>query len=187
MDLLEAHQRAQDAFARVLSGVTDDQLDAPTPCAEWQVRDLVGHVVAGNERTATGSPAHSPAHSPAVEDVAQLVALHATSAKAAQDSFSAPGGLTRTFEFPFGTLPAHRVIGMRATDALTHTWDLARATGQPTSDLDEELAAELLAGSRGRVRPEFRGPGMPFADEQPCDPDAPASDRLAAFLGRAQH
>lgn len=182
MDLLAAHQRAQDSFARVLSGVTDDQLDAPTPCTEWRVRDLVGHVIAGNQRMATGAASHSPAD----EDAAELVRLHATSAAAAQEAFAAPDGLTRTFELPFGAVPGSRMVGMRATDALTHAWDLARATHRPTSDLDEELAAELLAASRERVRPEFRGAGKPFADEQPCDSGAPASDRLAAFLGRPQ-
>jgi hypothetical protein len=34
------------------------------------------------------------------------------------------------------------------------------------------------------MRPELRGEGKPFADEQPCPPDATPSDALAAFLGR---
>lgn len=180
MDPLATHQRAQDAFARVLSGVTDAQLDAPTPCTEWNVRDLVGHVIAGNQRIATGAASHSPDG----EDAAELVALHAVSSREAQASFAAPDGLTRTFELPFGNVPGSMLAGMRATDVLTHAWDLARATGQPTADIDDELAGELLAASRERVGPERRGPGKPFAEEQPCDPDAPQSDRLAAFLGR---
>ena len=182
MDLLDAHQRAQDAFAHVLSGVTDDQLDAPTPCTEWRVRDLIGHVVAGNERIATGTVSHPLGD----QDVGALVALHAASAAEAHATFVAPDGLTRTFELPFGAVPGSRMIGMRATDVLTHAWDLARATGQPTAGIDEELASGLLAASREAVRPEFRGPGRPFGDEQPCEPGASASDRLAAFLGRAQ-
>jgi uncharacterized protein (TIGR03086 family) len=179
---LEAHRRAQDAFAHVLSGVSDDQLDASTPCTEWRVRDLVAHVVDGNWRTATGAASHSPRD----EDAAGLVALHAESAAAADAAFAAPDGLTRTYEFPLGAVPGSRMIGMRTTDVLTHAWDLARATGQPTDDLDGELAAEVLAASRGRIPPELRGPGKPFDDEQPCEPDASASDRLAAFLGRRQ-
>ncbi len=181
MDSLDAHQRAQDVFARVLAGVTDDQLHAPTPCTEWRVRDLVGHVIAGNQRSATGKSPETP---PSGGSAADLMELFASSADDAQASFAAPGGLDRTFELPFGTVPARRLVGMRATDVFTHAWDLARATGQPTSGLDEELAAELLAGSRERLPPDFRGPGKPFGDEQPCAPDAPAADQLAAFLGR---
>lgn len=181
MDVLDAHQRAQDAFAGVLSGVTDDQLDAPTPCSEWRVRDLVAHVIAGNQRSATGALPESLSSG---GNAAELAALFSSSAADAQSSFAAPGGLDRTFELPFGTVPAKRLVGMRATDVFTHAWDLARATGQPTSGLDEELAAELLTGSRQAVRPEFRGPGKPFAEEEPCPPDAAAADQLAAFLGR---
>src|ERR1700734_2885335 len=50
MDPLVAHQRAQDTFAHVLANVTSDQLSSPTPCPEWDVKALIGHVVAGNQR-----------------------------------------------------------------------------------------------------------------------------------------
>jgi len=72
---------------------------------------------------------------------------------------------------------------MRTSDVLTHAWDLATATGQST-DLDPELAAEQLAAVRAFVAPEFRGPGKPFGDEQPCSSGHTPADQLAAFLGR---
>lgn len=182
MDPLVAHQRAQDAFGRVLSGATDEQLESPTPCTEWRVRDLVGHVIAGNQRVATGTASYSPGS----ESVAELAALHAASAADAQAGFASPDGLVRTYELPFGAVPGSTMIGMRTTDVLTHAWDLARATGQSTEGIDQELAAELLAASRDRVGASMRGPGKPFADEQPCGPEASPIDRLAAFLGRSQ-
>lgn len=177
MDQLAAHQRAQDAFAAVLAKVAADQLDAPTPCSEWSVRDLVGHVIAGNQRLAGGTP-------PADSDLAGLIEAHATSAVAAQAVFAAPDGLTRSFEMPFGPVPGSVVIGLRTTDVLTHTWDLAQGTGQP-SDVDPVLAAEMLEVCRQRIKPDFRGPGRPFGEEEPCDANRPAADQLAAFLGRA--
>jgi uncharacterized protein (TIGR03086 family) len=180
MDPLTGHQRAQDAFASVLANVRPDQLDAPTPCAEWTVRDVVEHVIAGNVRMAGGKAAGATES----RDIGQLVEAHAQSAQDAQQCFAAPDGLTRPIELPFGTVPGVVVIGLRTTDALTHAWDVARATGQPT-DLDPEIAAEMLAVSRERIQPSFRGPGRPFAEEHPCDEERPAADRLAAFLGRA--
>jgi len=177
MDQLAAHQRAQDAFAAVLAKVVADQLDAPTPCSEWTVRDLVGHVIAGNQRMAGGTP-------PSDSDLAGLIETHASSAGAAQAMFAAPDGLIRSFEMPFGSVPGSVVIGLRTADVLTHAWDLARATGQPT-DVDPVLAAEVLEVSRQRITPDFRGPGRPFGEEEPCDVSRPAADRLAAFLGRA--
>ena len=52
MDPLVAHQRAQDTFAHVLVNVTSDQLSSPTPCPEWDVKALIDHVIAGNQRVA---------------------------------------------------------------------------------------------------------------------------------------
>jgi len=182
VDPLVAHQRAQDAFGSVLSGTADEQLESPTPCTEWRVRDLIGHVIAGNQRVAEGRQSYSPAS----ESVAELVAVHAASAADAQAVFASPDGLVRTYELSFGVVPGSVMIGMRTADVLTHAWDLARATGQPTEGIDQELAAELLAASRDRVDASMRGPGKPFGDEQPCGPEASPSDRLAAFLGRPQ-
>lgn len=180
MDPLEAHQRAQDAFASVLANVRQDQLGDPTPCTDWTVRQLVEHVVAGNTRMAGGAAAPADQGEGKVDD---LIAAHAESAGAAQARFAAPDGLTRMMDMPFGSVPGAVVIGLRTTDAIVHAWDLARATGQPT-DVDAGLAEAMLAVSRERIQPGFRGEGRPFAAEQPCDSNRPAADRLAAFLGR---
>ena len=73
---------------------------------------------------------------------------------------------------------------MRINENLMHGWDLARATGQVTSELPEDLAEQTLAmwtrqlGGRPRE-------SMPFAAAQPAPADAPAIERLAAYLGRA--
>ncbi|MGC8471092.1 MAG: TIGR03086 family metal-binding protein [Acidimicrobiales bacterium] len=182
MDPLVAHQRAQDAFGSILSGTADEQLVSPTPCTEWRVRDLIGHVIAGNQRVATGAASYSAGS----ESVAELAALHTASAADAQAGFASPDGLVRTYELPFGAVPGSMLIGMRTADVLTHAWDLARATGQVTEGIDQELATELLVASRERVDASMRGPGKPFGEEQPCGPEASPSDRLAAFLGRPQ-
>ncbi|HLG66490.1 MAG TPA: TIGR03086 family metal-binding protein [Acidimicrobiales bacterium] len=174
MDPLTAHERAQKAFASVLAGIGPDRFGDPTPCARWTVRDVAEHIIGGNFRVA------GVTDPPADDD---LAALHGASAAQAQATFAAPDGLTRDYVLPFGSLPGSVFIGLRTTDVLTHAWDLAKATGQPT-DLDSELAEELLAASRERIDPSFRGEGRPFGEEQPCASTRPAADRLAAFLGR---
>jgi uncharacterized protein (TIGR03086 family) len=97
--------------------------------------------------------------------------------------FAGPGGMATTFKLPFGEVPGQFFVGIRTTDVLTHTWDLAAATGQST-DIDPELAAEQLAAARALVGAQFRGPGKPFAEEQPCSSERMPADQLAAFLGR---
>ncbi|MBI2708114.1 MAG: TIGR03086 family protein [Actinobacteria bacterium] len=177
MDGLVAHRRAQDAFARVLADVTDTMLDETTPCEGWRVRDVIHHVIGGNARVA-GEPG------PVGASADDLRGAHAASAHAAASAFAAPDGLTRTFDAPLGAIPGAIFIRLRITDALTHAWDVATATGRSTSDLDPDLAAAMLDFARGLMRPELRGPGRAFAAEQPCPDDASAVDRLAAFLGR---
>jgi uncharacterized protein (TIGR03086 family) len=180
VDAQSAHQRAQDAFAGVLANVTPDRFGEPTPCTEWTIRDLIMHVVGGNNviaRPARGSDESS-------SESADLVAAYRASAAGAVAGFAKPDAMTEIFDLPFGQVPGSMLIGMRTTDVLTHAWDLAAATGQSTN-LDPELATEMLAVARERVQPAFRGPGRPFGPEQPCAPDQPPCDQLAAFLGRS--
>lgn len=179
MDPLAAHQRAQDVFASVLANVGPEQLGDPTPCSEWAIRDLIEHVVGGNERVARWSGFYQQ---PPVRPNS-LVDAHRAAAAAAHEAFARPGGMDFMFELPFGKVPGGVFIGMRTGDVLAHAWDLAVATGQST-DLDRELAAEQLPIVRERVRPEFRGAGKPFGEEQPCPPGRPPADQFAAFLGR---
>jgi uncharacterized protein (TIGR03086 family) len=179
MDALVAHQHAQEAFAGILANVSPEALSAPTPCSEWTVGDLIEHVVGGNERVVLWAGLQE--QPPARPD--SLVEAHLAGASAAQQVFARPGGMTTMFELPFGQVPGNVFIGMRSTDVLTHAWDLAAATGQST-DLDPELATYLLPAAREGVRPEFRGPGKPFGEEQACPSHRPPADRLAAFLGR---
>src|SRR6516162_6127051 len=179
VDPLIAHQRAQDAFAGVLANVSSEQFGAPTPCSEWTIRDLIEHVIGGNEHVgiwsgSTDEPAARP------DDI---VAAHRDAAAAAHEVFARPDGMSTMFKLPFAEIPGQIFIGMRTSDVLTHAWDLAAATGQST-DLDPELATELLAAVRAFVGPQFRGPGMPFGDEQPCSSERAPADQLAAFLGR---
>ena len=178
MDPLIACRRAEDAFASVLAKVRPDQAGAPTPCTEWPVRDVVAHVIAGNRWLAGGQRPQVPG------GIEGLIGAYAASAEALYSVLAAPRGLERLYEFPFGPVPGAVAARMRARDALTHGWDLAKATGQVT-DLDPELAADLLDVSRQQITAEHRGQGRRFAAEQPCDPGRPAADQLAAFLGRA--
>jgi uncharacterized protein (TIGR03086 family) len=179
VDPLVAHQRAQDAFASVLANVSADQLGAPTPCSEWTINDLIEHVIGGNEHVGIWSGSNE--EPPARPD--STVAAHRATAAAAHEVFARPDGMSMMFKLPFAKIPGQIFIGMHTSDVLTHAWDLAAASYQST-DLDPELAAEQLAAVRAFVGPQFRGPGQPFGDEQPCSSGRTPADQLAAFLGR---
>lgn len=178
MDPLVAHQRAQDIFVQVLVNVTSDQMSSPTPCSEWDVQALIDHVIVGNQRVverAGGQVAPLPEG---------LRAALSVSAKAAQEIFAEPQGLSRTYPLPIGEISGSAFLEIRTSDLLVHAWDLAIATGQAT-DLDPELAEYVLAFSMEMMRrPGLRGDGRPYGEEQPCDDERSAADRVAAFFGR---
>jgi len=62
-----------------------------------------------------------------------------------------------------------------------HGWDLAKATGQETS-IDPPLAEYALAFAQGFVSDQMR-PRV-YGSSNPVPDDAPAGDRLVAFVGR---
>ena len=48
VDLPEVHAAALLHTRRSVAGIGDEQWHLPTPCAEWDVRDLLQHIVSGN-------------------------------------------------------------------------------------------------------------------------------------------
>jgi uncharacterized protein (TIGR03086 family) len=173
----------------VLVNITPEQLDLPTPCASWKVRDVVNHIVGGSQWFAATV---SAGESPVIEESdfsgladGDFVAEFDKGVAASVAAFGAPGAQEKMVTLPFGTMPGSAFMGLATTDTFTHGWDVAKATGQST-DLDPALAEQLLARSKAAIQDAFRGEDgtMPFGPEQPAPDGASAADRLAAFLGR---
>lgn len=185
MDPLVLLERANALAQRVIAEVPADGLAAQSPCEEWTVRDAVNHLVQGNlwaarNLRAGGQPVPRPQGDLTGGDPAQAFA---DSAAEEMNAFRDPGALGTMLRLPFGTMPGAAFAGVRAIDVLSHTWDVARGSGQPTADLDPELYAIALAAARQTMR--FDRAGSPFKPETPISPNAAPSDQLAAFMGRA--
>jgi uncharacterized protein (TIGR03086 family) len=179
----------QQAFAStgsVLSNVKASQLDDPTPCASWTVRDLVNHIVGGTTYFAVTAETGDAPRGPGTDHTAgDFKAEFDTGAKRAVAAFAADGALEQTLRLPFGELPGSIFVYIAATDTFTHGWDLAKATGQST-DLDPVLAQQLLDAVSGFLPDAMRGPDgkAPFGLKVAVSSSAPAADRLAGFMGR---
>jgi uncharacterized protein (TIGR03086 family) len=168
-----------------VAAVSPAQLHDPTPCTEYDVRALLGHLVAVFHRVtsvASGIPAIGSA--PLVTDVpddgwgaAADAALHDVEA-----AWSDPAVLEREMRLPFGTLPGAAALAMYTGEISTHTWDLAVATGQSPA-WNDEIVTGALAAVRSKL-PAERGPGIPFAAPVAVPDDATAIDRLVAWQGR---
>lgn len=170
----------------VLAKVGPDQLDAATPCASWDVRALINHFV-GSARWGA-SAATGTGYEITDEDYAagDFLASYDDSIKAALAAFGSAGVLEKTIELPFGEFSGADLMGLVARDQFTHGWDLARAIGHHT-DLDPELADELLTRARIEILDAYRGPdGVAiFGPIVEASASACPADRLAAFLGRS--
>jgi uncharacterized protein (TIGR03086 family) len=165
-------QQAADNFDRHYRAIADDQWDAPTPCGDWTVRELVDHVVhwqalTGAEVGAGTSPGDS------WDDVKSAI----------ETALEDPSNLEGVTEAEgFAGLPKHQALGIATGDVLVHSWDLARAIGA-----DETLpieAVEAVQMGLSRFPPEMlRSPNM-FGPEVEVADDASAQDKLLGFTGR---
>lgn len=143
---------------RVVAGVGDDQLHAPTPCADWNVRDLVAHV-----RVLTAAFTRSARHEPAGElpsceprlpdDWREQLGRDLGTLVAAWREPSAWRGETEAGEF---TMLSSELATVVLDELVVHGWDLAHATGQQYTATDRDvaictgLAAAMSAPEVGR-------------------------------------
>jgi uncharacterized protein (TIGR03086 family) len=179
-------ERAFASTRQVLVAVRPDQMTLPTPCASWDVRALVNHVVAGPYYFAECVNAGThPERVPVDYTAGDVVSSYDEGVGRVVAAFAAPGAAERMITLPFGTLPGAVFMGIASTDGFGHGWDLARATGQST-DLDAALAAELLEQIQASLPDAFRGADgqAPFGPRTEAPDVATAADTLAAFLGR---
>ncbi|WP_216204915.1 TIGR03086 family metal-binding protein [Amycolatopsis aidingensis] len=185
MELLDAHGEAMRGFDRVVHQVGTGQWHEPTPCTEWDVRDLVTHLVSEQ----LWAP-HLLAGATLEEigdrfdgDVlgADPVGAWERAAAAAREAWTAPGVLERTVHVSGGEAEASRYGWEMTVDLAVHGWDLATAIGVP-HPIGDALAATLLERFRPLVD-DIQGLGI-FAPPVPVAADADAATELVALLGR---
>jgi uncharacterized protein (TIGR03086 family) len=184
-DIAALHRQALDATRRVVAGVTDTEWAAATPCAGWDARSLLNHIVSGNWWAAELAQGRTIADVGSAYDGDVLgdapLDAYDRSAAAAAAAFEAPGALDAPCAVSYGPVPGSVYAGHRFLDVLVHGWDLAVATGQ-----DATIDPVLVDACVEVVEPQadmLRGSGM-FGTLVAVEPGASAQDRLLAGLGR---
>ena len=169
-DDLAALDRGLTQLGSLVESVQPADLDRPTPCTDWTVRDLLGHVVQGPANFATsvrGGEVDWSAASPLPDDWADAFASHADDLRAAwAQNPDAEGG-----------------AGFQVAELAVHSWDLATALGKDSGELDAGVAESAYATMSQALTPDRRGAA--FGPEQDAPDDAGAYERLAAFAGRS--
>lgn len=177
--------RALDAFERRLEAVGDDAWYDATPCTEWDVRDLVGHVVgevAWIRPLLEGRTIEEVGDSLAGDLLGDdpLDAWRRFAAEA-RDAADDPDVLDRTVYLSYGESTGRAYLAEVAVDVGMHAWDLARAVGAD-EHLDPELVHEAMGVLQGQLD-ELRAAGL-IGPALPVSADASEQVRLLALLGR---
>ena len=173
MDPLDLFERGTGWTASKIPGAAD-QLGDATPCADWDVRALLNHLIDSQQyfaATARGEQASLPSPSPPASIGDDPVAAYEDIRQETLRAYREPGVLEKTG-------PS---LGIAFVDQLVHGWDLAKATGQDAT-MPDHLAQAAFAMIDGRLTADQRGAGFKPAVDVPDR--ASAQDKLIAYTGR---
>lgn len=153
-DLIALHRRAVDQFGAKIRAIGPEQWRLSTPCADWDVRALVNHLVYENLWTAPLLEGKT------IEEVGDRFEGDLLGEdpelswdKAAREATAAVGQhdvLNRTVHVSFGDISGEEYVSQLTTDHVIHAWDLARAIGSEEL-LDTELVEFVFAYLAPRV------------------------------------
>ena len=177
--------RALDATRRYVAGIRDGQWDAPTPCSEWNVRQLLNHVVYGTvwiEEIFNGKT---------IAEVGDRfdgdllgsdpLSAYDAAVRSAKVSVGAPGAMEAICHLRRGDVSGSAYATSMFTDVFIHGWDVAKATGQDTA-----LDADLVAACYAIMEPtrERRRASTAFSPETEVPEDANLQTKLLSLAGR---
>ncbi len=186
INTLAALDLAHDAFEGALRGVSDDQWTLPTPCSEWNVRQVANHVVAAGDyfmALLEGCSKQDALERLLAPDVLQPdpVSAFVSQRPRLRRAFSSPGAMELIGHHVLADMTGAQLLHGCVTETAVHTWDIARATSQDIA-LDPGLAAVALA-TMAQLAPIFAANGFAAASVEIND-HAPLQDRLVALSGR---
>jgi uncharacterized protein (TIGR03086 family) len=181
MDAAAAMTETNQIVDGLIAGLTPEHKEMPTPCDEWNVHELIEHMLQGGHMVA-GALQDQPPPDDAPDVLADGPAAGWAGTRDAMVAAATPEALGTKHQTPFGEVPGEMVLSVIASDFLLHGWDLAQATDQ-SIDVSDELA-EFALGTWQAVVPAEGRDGNGFADAVPVADDAPALDKVIGYTGR---
>jgi uncharacterized protein (TIGR03086 family) len=194
-DVRALHRIAVLASVDVVSTVTADDLAKPTPCAGWNLADLLTHMTVqhrGFAAAARGDGADLAIWQPAT--VAEAVTAdpagtYSAAATEVIDAFAGDDVLDGEFALPElgpgAAFPAAMAIGFHYVDYVVHGWDVARTLGH-SYQLPVDVVAAALPLALAVPDGDFRTfDSVPFGPAIPSTEPADDLDRILTHLGRS--
>jgi uncharacterized protein (TIGR03086 family) len=143
MDALDALDAVGESNVQLVRQVGSGQWDGATPCTDWNVRSLVGHLIMGRhvyrgflEGVPVAELRLILQQGGAVRD--DPVAACESAVSSVRAAFAQPGALERTVHHTIGDMPGRQLLVQLVADCAVHSWDLATAIGVDPG-LDEQL------------------------------------------------
>ena len=179
-DIAERYERVTAQFTERVRAVPEQAWDNPSPCEGWTARDVVGHLTEWIPGFfGSYGVEFPPVPSVADDPVGAWETVRETIARALAD----PAVATKQVSTPFSTQSLAETVDMIVTgDVFTHTWDLARATGQ-SETLDSDQLQRMIAGMGSMPEEVMRAEGM-FGPRIDVGADADDQTRFLGYVGR---
>jgi len=174
-DVIGDHLLACAGFSAVVNMV-GHRWSSPSPCSDWDARGVVEHVI-GFHDVLLLRPLHAKPHRPKDDPVARWAVT-----ESAIESEMPGLGEGLTLAVPGDSfMDLGLLLPMLTGDVVVHTWDLAKAIGEPVP-LDPQLVERAYDDYRisdGKLRAsDMFGPPVPVAQ------GADTVTKLVALLGR---
>jgi uncharacterized protein (TIGR03086 family) len=170
-------------------------LALPTPCADWNLADLLAHMTVQHRGFAAAARGHGAdeavwhTDTVAAAVAADPASVYAEAAAEVLDAFAGPDVLDASFALPElgpgAAFPGAMAIGFHHVDYVVHGWDVARTLGRSYQLPDDVVAAAVPLAF---VVPdgEFRtADGAVFGPAVQPTGQSSDLDRILAHLGRA--
>jgi len=171
--------------ARVVSGVPQGALQAPTPCGDWDLRTLLNHTILWTsysaERRAHGESVAEDLMSKDFTAEPGFREDYAEQLGKAISAWSDPKAWEGSRAVMGDATPAADVGAMLLMEMALHGWDVAKATGQEYQ-VGEAVATALehTVQAQAELFRKYQG----FAGAVAIVGPAPAFDRALALSGR---
>jgi uncharacterized protein (TIGR03086 family) len=178
-EISDRYRRLSDQFSKRLAAVPPDGWNSPTPCEEWNARQVVQHVV-DSQGMFLGFVGRQLGDIPSADDDPKAAF------DAARDQVLAdledPERAQEEFEGFFGRSTFEAAVDrFLSFDLVVHGWDLARATGQD-EHIDEADVRRVREDS-AKFGDAIRSPGAMGPEVEP-PPGADEQTKMLAYLGR---
>lgn len=174
-----------DFFTTIITRLSEDDWERPTPCAGWTARDVLGHLATsmrvGVSVMQGREPAWPDAAHPGELVEGDPVGFWRGIVMQARDVLRT-ADLGRVMETPLGRTVADD-LSIPVIDLYVHAWDLGAAAG-----IAVEIPADVIDYAHGYIDPlpgeMIRGANRAFGPQLQVPASATPTERFIAWTGR---